>query len=210
MKHYTRDYRLQINFLRSLNLRYDNNDLIKYFDYQNGDKYESVFELFFSSFQYYFTKEQGKYNYSKPYLVFIDESGINAFAWKTDNFSLIGINADTIRKLHQLINEIDIGSILWGNLEKFRIMEEVGQENLVNKLYYNCQMFIFFHEFGHILQNIFKSTTFQKEMANRANYSEIQHLKEYDADQFAAINMASSAGYWMYGLKNELREKFYN
>lgn len=210
MKPSIQDYKQQIEYLRSLNLVDDDDNLIEYFDFQNGDEYEKVFEGFFSNFQFFFTKEQGKYDYSVPYLAFIEEDGINAFAGKTDDFSLIGINADTVKELHKLFIGIDLKSILEGNLEKYSVMEEVGQENLVTKLHYNCQMFIFFHEFGHIVQNIDGSSIFQSELANQANYSDIQHLMEYDADQFAAIHMASSSGHWMELLKGELMNKYYN
>ena len=204
------DYNQQIVYLRSLNLKDDEGNLIDYFDFQNGDEYEKVFGIFFSNFQYFFTKEQRKYDYSNPYLAFIEEVGINAFAGKTDNFSLIGINADTVRDLHKLFIGIDLSSILSGSLNRYRIMEKVGKENLVTKFYFNCQMFIFFHELGHIVQKIDGTSNFQNEMANQANYSEIQHLKEYDADQFAAIQMASATGHWMEGLKEDLKENFYN
>jgi len=89
-------------------------------------------------------------------------------------------------------------------------MENVGQENFVAKLHYNCQMFIFFHEFGHVVQNIDGSSRFHNEMANQTDYSEIQHLKEYDADQFAAIHTASSTGHWMEMLEGELKDRYYN
>ncbi|MBK7303009.1 MAG: hypothetical protein IPI90_07085 [Saprospiraceae bacterium] len=210
MKPSADDYIRQIDYLRSLKIKDNDDNLIKYFDIQNGSSFEEVFNNFFTIFQYFFSKEKSKYNYSEPYLAFIDDEGINAFAGKTDDISIIGINADTIRELHQLFIGIDLGSILSGNLNKYRIMEEIGQEDFVNKLYYNCQMFIFFHEFGHIVQNIDGSSNFQNEMADNANYSEIQHLKEYDADQFAAIHMASLTGHWMEGLKGELREQYYN
>lgn len=210
MKPSIEDYKKQIGYLGSLNLAVGDDNLIEYFDFQNGDSFENVFENFFSNFQYFFTKEKSNYNYPNPYLAFIEEDGINAFAGKTDDFSLIGINADTVRLLHQLFIEIDLESILSGSMDKFRIMEEVGLENFVTKLYYNCQMFIFFHEFGHIVQNIDGSSKFQNEMANQTNYSKIQHLKEYDADQFAAILMASSTSHWMEGLKGDLKDKYYN
>ena len=210
MKPSIEDYKQQIDYLRSLNLTDDDGNLIKYFDFQNGDEYQKVFEDFFSNFQYFFTKEKSNYNYPNPYLAFIEEDGINAFAGKTDDFSLIGINADTVRQLHQLFIGVDLESILSENLNKYRIMEEVGEENFVTKLYYNCQMFIFFHEFGHIVQNIDGSSKFQNEMVNQAHFSEIQHLKEYDADQFAAILMASSTGSWMERLEGNLKVEFYN
>ncbi|MBK8404432.1 MAG: hypothetical protein IPL25_10210 [Saprospiraceae bacterium] len=47
-------------------------------------------------------------------------------------------------------------------------------------------------------------------MANQSHYSDIQHLKEYDADQFAAIHMASSVGHWMEKLDGEFKDKYYN
>lgn len=193
-------YKRQLEILEPKRL-HDVYGLIEYYDYQSDIIYAQVFHEFYKNFQLYLLSQQGKYQYPEPFLAFIDRKGINAFGWRGTNLSLIGINKGTVEELHKLFNGITLSTMLAESLSRYKVMTEIGKEDFVMKLYLNCQMCIFFHEMGHLVQNLDGINRFHYEMANQANYSEIHHLAEYDADQFAAILMASSTSRWMDGLK---------
>ncbi len=201
------DYLKQVEYLNSLGLVDKNGQKIQYYDAFYGMKIEFLFEEPFQSYQEYINRAEKKYGFTPTLLAFIHNGNINAFAWKSN--SLIGINAGTIIQMSELFSGVDYKTLMKGELESFHILDKVGQEGFLEKMYKYCQMFTFFHELGHIIQDDLRGISHFSEMVNCGSYSQEVHLMEYDADQYAAIQIANHINQWMESLEGKLKQAYY-
>lgn len=201
------DYLKQVEYLNSLGLVDKFGQKIQYYDAFYGNEIEGDFEIPFQFFQEYINREVKNYGFAPTLLAYIHNRNINAFAWKSN--SLIGINAGTVIEMKKLFYGIDYDNLINGELEKFDIMDKVGQDGFLGKMYKYCQMFTFFHELGHIIQDDLRGISHFSEMVHCGSYSKEVHLMEYDADQYAAIQIANHINQWMESLEGELKEANY-
>lgn len=201
------DYLKQVEYLNSLGLEDKYGQKIQYYDAFYGTDNEDDFEIPFQFYQEYINREQIKYGFTPTLLAFIHNRNINAFAWKSN--SLIGINAGTIIQMSELYRGIDYNSLIIDELESFDILNDIGQEGFLEKMYKYCQMFTFLHELGHIIQDDLRGISHFSEMVDCGTYSQEVHIMEYDADQYAAIMISNHINQWMESLEGELKQEFY-
>lgn len=121
------------------------------------------------------------YNIEKPIICFIDNDEINAYAYRINNDYLIVFHSGLINFLKSQLLEIKTIKVnkLREEFETFKLFD------VSEYLFANAFQFIYYHELGHTIQQIFEFSSErvdEKFNPNNAKFDINDHLQEYDSD----------------------------
>jgi hypothetical protein len=161
------------------------------FSYENSEVFEFEFspnkEIYAKYFKFCSTYSNNNYKKLKLqpiYFYFRRYDELNAAAFKEN-----GINFITISKylFHTLIDRINNSDNIFQSeelVQKYSEFEKIIPLKLEQLLFQSTMLFIFYHEFGHLIQGSelseFHFNENEKDINN--NYDLKSHLLEYDAD----------------------------
>ena len=124
------------------------------------------------------------YRIEKPIFFFIDDDEINAYSYKVNDDYLIVFHYGLIDFLKNKLFVIENTKLikLQGEFETFKLFD------ISKYLFANAIQFIYYHELGHTIQQIFKFSSErvdEKFNPNNIEFDINDHLKEYDSDNLA-------------------------
>lgn len=166
------------------------------FDY-SFSPYKEFYEQFYQFCQTNLTEEWKGKNIQPALFYFHNHNSFNAFALKCKNYNVIGINYIFPYSLVSDFNDFDKKITEYFPQEQ---IERIFKEENFSPSYLITQfslLFIYYHELGHILQNIPNSSLINEKCENE-EYDKLRHIREFDADIFSAEKLAMHINeYWL-------------
>ncbi|MEP7374640.1 MAG: hypothetical protein ABI675_14695 [Chitinophagaceae bacterium] len=163
-----------------------------------GDFYEfddfplaKEFKEFYNYCQEYLDRDDLGFKIAPARFYYNTNTGENAVAYIKNGFSLVEIFKGTIFELHTFYT----GKKPVFNTEPLSGYEKVTQRGGVDSSYFLFQyatLFFLYHEVGHLIQRSLGSTDLTEFAAEKCTGDEIviKHIREHDADWFAAGQLA--------------------
>jgi hypothetical protein len=122
------------------------------------------------------------FNLKPTYFFYHNSTAPNAFAdGRHFSSNVIMINEGLIDNLYRSFNSVNI-NFSEIDLGKYAYLNSTLKHPLNSLMFEAGMIFIFFHEFAHLIQNQNASTYFIEEVLVSAPYNQYRHIKEYDSD----------------------------
>ncbi len=194
---------MKYNYLEQCQQIIENNILSKeeIFDYSDSP-FALLYENFFQFCQVNLSEEQQEYQLKNQFFIYYNHPTFNAFALKKNSFNVVAMNYTFPYHLYTDFNDfnVKIDEFVPQNLKKIFAAENLKPDYFITQF---TLLFIYYHELGHILQKdgIVEITNELYEPVTEFN--PINHLKEFDADLFAAQKVAIHVvEYWKHNVKD--------
>lgn len=159
-----------------------------------GKDFEAILNTTYEYVQDHLDTQGNQYDRAPAKIFFYNtdkNEGINAYADYNSGIYLVGINTDLLEFLFQkvLLEYEKLGKSK--SLTRYRELGEAVDSSLEQLLFQSILVFIFYHEFGHIIQDEVKSLAKRVEYFGQSSrtFDFSDHLAEADADMFAAKMM---------------------
>jgi hypothetical protein len=150
---------------------------------------EELYQLLFEFFNSLLTRNDSFLIY--PAIFFYNTgTTLNSIAISENNHHLIsfnkGVNNFLIRNFYENNEILNVKE-----LESYQ-KSATKSDWPINKLMFQCcNLFYFYHELGHLIQHSAKSNLTSEVSNQNTPFKLTDHLKEYDADLFASINVSA-------------------
>lgn len=155
------------------------------FDYEKSmfsDEFKRIFDFYTETL-----KGHSDFGIIPAYIFFVNDSSVNAWAWKLNNNYIVNINSGTIEYLKKKYQALDVNN----TAEIESIKDYIGTD--VKTLMFEFSMhFTFYHEMAHLIQNSeFLESNMMEVNSENYDYDERIHLLELDADMFSSLSVSA-------------------
>lgn len=153
------------------------------------DKCAELFDFFQNSFQ----KDFSSLGIESAYFFYNNIEEVNGYASRKGNCYVVCFKIGAVKEISSKLGDLDLTPYHKNEkpiLEDFKRLYPEGTNKLV---YSSAMMYFFYHEVGHLVQ--FKSEEkdilhMEKKEENKKIYTNKSHVREIDADMFAAIQLS--------------------
>lgn len=160
-----------------------------FFDYSN-DPFRLDFKRLFDFAQELLDRKDLPFTFPNGRFIYNDQPQVNAFAYSENGFSIIEMFSGGVRRIHDLFDKTNI-LFDRDDLKKYKPLAAMFQVTPGYFLFNYVMLYFVYHETGHLVQRLQGSMNYEENLQGALKEENIKerHIREYDADWFAASHL---------------------
>lgn len=160
-----------------------------YFDYSN-DPLSVDFQRLFDFAQEFLDRKDLQFTFPNARFIYNDQPQVNAFAYSENNYSVIEMFSGGVRRIHGLFDKANI-FFDSDDLKKYKPLAAKFQVTPGYLLFNYVMLYFVYHETGQLVQRLQGSMNYEENLQGLLTQENIKerHIREYDADWFAASRL---------------------